>query len=86
MHVIMFFSPSFFSVSLVLVIFSQTLYLKLYIWLVAALKKYHEVNRTLPERIVIYRDGVGDGQLPAVAEHEIGQMLECFKTLGADYR
>ena len=55
------------------------------VWL-AALKKYHDVNKTLPDRIVIYRDGVGDGQLPAVAEHEIKQLLECFKQLGADYK
>lgn len=51
----------------------------------ASLRKYHEVNERLPERIIIYRDGVGDGQLPAVFEHEIPQLLECFKTLGADY-
>lgn len=30
---------------------------------VAALKKYHEVNQALPDRIVVYRDGVGDGQV-----------------------
>lgn len=29
----------------------------------AALKKYHEVNSALPDRIVVYRDGVGDGQV-----------------------
>ena len=28
----------------------------------AALKNYHEVNGRLPERIIVYRDGVGDGQ------------------------
>jgi len=30
---------------------------------VGALKKYHEVNAALPERVVVYRDGVGDGQV-----------------------
>ena len=29
----------------------------------AALRKYHEVNKMLPERIIVYRDGVGDGQV-----------------------
>ncbi len=29
----------------------------------SALKKYQEVNETLPERIIVYRDGVGDGQV-----------------------
>ena len=28
-----------------------------------ALRKYHEVNGALPDRIVVYRDGVGDGQV-----------------------
>lgn len=51
----------------------------------AALKKYHEINGALPTRIVIYRDGVGDGQLSAVFEHEIPQLIECFKTAGTDY-
>ncbi|KAK2155427.1 hypothetical protein NP493_2079g00007 [Ridgeia piscesae] len=51
----------------------------------ASLKKYNEINGCLPERIVIYRDGVGDGQLNAVIDHEIPQLKECFKALGADY-
>ena len=28
-----------------------------------ALRKYHEFNGSFPERIVVYRDGVGDGQV-----------------------
>ena len=52
----------------------------------ASLKKYNELNDCLPERIVIYRDGVGDGQLNAVIDHEIPQLLECFKALGANYQ
>lgn len=47
-----------------------------------ALRKYHEVNGALPERIVVFRDGVGDGQLQAVVEHEVHQMIECFKKAG----
>ena len=27
-----------------------------------ALKVYHSINKSLPERIIVYRDGVGDGQ------------------------
>ena len=30
---------------------------------VAALKKYKEVNGVMPDRIIVYRDGVGDGQV-----------------------
>jgi aubergine-like protein len=29
----------------------------------AALKNYHDINKCLPERILVYRDGVGDGQV-----------------------
>lgn len=44
-----------------------------------ALKVYHSINNSLPERIVVYRDGVGDGQLPAVVEHEVPQIMSAFK-------
>lgn len=50
-----------------------------------ALKKYHALNGALPERIIVYRDGVGDGQLAEVAELEIPQLLACFKKMGEDY-
>ncbi|XP_037339536.2 piwi-like protein 2 [Pungitius pungitius] len=48
--------------------------------LLAALQKYHEVNHNLPEKIVVYRDGVSDGQLNMVAQYEIPQLIKCFKT------
>ncbi|KAJ8023000.1 Piwi-like protein 2 [Holothuria leucospilota] len=44
----------------------------------ASLRKYHEVNHSLPEKIVIYRDGVGDGQLAMVATYEKEQLSQCF--------
>ena len=45
------------------------------------------MNGALPERIIVFRDGVGDGQLEAVVEHEIPQMIECFKKAGGtEYR
>ena len=28
-----------------------------------ALRKYHEINGALPDRIIVYRDAVGDGQV-----------------------
>ncbi|XP_019620701.1 PREDICTED: piwi-like protein 1 isoform X3 [Branchiostoma belcheri] len=52
----------------------------------AALKKFYELNSNLPDRVIFYRDGVGDGQLGAVVEHEIPQVLDTFKNLGADYK
>ncbi|XP_044740246.1 piwi-like protein Siwi [Chrysoperla carnea] len=36
-----------------------------------AVMKYNEINKKLPDRILIYRDGVGDGQIPFVYEHEL---------------
>ncbi|KFO38129.1 Piwi-like protein 2 [Fukomys damarensis] len=48
--------------------------------LVSALKKFYEVNHCLPEKIVVYRDGVSDGQLKTVAKYEIPQLQECFES------
>ncbi|XP_072043848.1 piwi-like protein 1 [Amphiura filiformis] len=53
--------------------------------LLAALKKFYEINGALPDKVIVYRDGVGDGQLPAVVEHELPQMLEMLKAIGPDY-
>ncbi|XP_008848625.1 piwi-like protein 2 [Nannospalax galili] len=47
--------------------------------LVGSLKKYYEVNHCLPEKIVVYRDGVSDGQLKTVASYEIPQLQKCFE-------
>lgn len=44
------------------------------------------MNGTLPSRIIVYRDGVGDGQLPAVVEHEVPQLLEATKGMGSNYK
>ena len=52
----------------------------------AALKKYHAVNGELPEKIIVYRDGVGDGQLPAVVEHELKQIAEAVKLVSTEHQ
>lgn len=52
----------------------------------AALRHYNEVNGDLPERILVYRDGVGDGQLAAVVEHEVPQLKSSFVEVGGDYK
>jgi aubergine-like protein len=42
-----------------------------------ALHKYKEYNGgALPQRIVIYRDGVGEGQIPYVYKHEVEILKE----------
>lgn len=48
--------------------------------LVAALQKYYEVNHNLPDKIVVYRDGVSEGQLQVVEQYEVPQILKCFET------
>uniref|UniRef100_A0AAQ4PZN2 Piwi-like protein 2 n=1 Tax=Gasterosteus aculeatus aculeatus TaxID=481459 RepID=A0AAQ4PZN2_GASAC len=48
--------------------------------LLAALHKYYELNHNLPEKIVVYRDGVSDGQLTILAQYEIPQLIKCFET------
>ncbi|KAI4589452.1 hypothetical protein MJG53_020476 [Ovis ammon polii x Ovis aries] len=47
--------------------------------LVGSLKKFYEVNHCLPDKIVVYRDGVSDGQLKTVASYEIPQLQKCFE-------
>ena len=39
-----------------------------------------KVNHNLPEKIVVYRDGVSDSQLNVVAAHEVPQLLKSFRT------
>lgn len=53
--------------------------------LISALKKYYDVNNKFPERIVMFRDGVGDGQLKYASEWEIPQLLSCFSVINATY-
>lgn len=48
----------------------------------AALKKYKEVNGFMPDKIIVFRDGVSDSQINSVAEHECEQLRSCFS---ADY-
>jgi len=50
-----------------------------------ALKKYQEINNYLPDKIFIYRDGVSDGQLSVVADHEVVQLKSVFEMF-PDYK
>ncbi|XP_023936797.2 piwi-like protein Ago3 [Bicyclus anynana] len=53
---------------------------------VEALKHYLRVNGVLPQRIIIYRDGVGDGQLKQLKEYEIRQMQIEISSFGESYK
>ncbi len=46
---------------------------------VSGLRKYHHHNGRFPEYVIVFRDGVGDGQLGTVAKHEVSQMKKCFE-------
>lgn len=51
----------------------------------AALKAYLKYNNSLPSRIIVYRDGVGDGMLQSVVDYEVPQIMQSIRTMGADY-
>jgi len=51
-----------------------------------ALAKYWKFNNCLPERVIVYRDGVGDGMLQAVMDHEIAQYYNAFKAVNENYK
>uniref|UniRef100_A0A8D0CPZ3 Piwi-like RNA-mediated gene silencing 1 n=1 Tax=Sander lucioperca TaxID=283035 RepID=A0A8D0CPZ3_SANLU len=42
-------------------------------------------NNCLPSRIIVYRDGVGDGQLHSVVSYEVSQIMDSIKSMGHDY-
>ena len=48
--------------------------------------KSRQVNHYLPNKIVIFRDGVGDGQLATVATYEQEQLSSCFEMFGETYK
>jgi len=50
--------------------------------IVTALRKYNDLNGCLPVRIIIYRDGVGDGQIPYVMEHEVKSIRDTLLRAG----
>lgn len=39
-----------------------------------------QVNHNLPDKIVVYRDGVSESQLNMVEQYEIPQLIKCFET------
>uniref|UniRef100_A0A8C9STC4 Piwi-like RNA-mediated gene silencing 1 n=1 Tax=Scleropages formosus TaxID=113540 RepID=A0A8C9STC4_SCLFO len=50
-----------------------------------ALNTWMKYNRCMPQRIVIYRDGVGEGMLHSVVDYEVAQIMECIRAVGEDY-
>uniref|UniRef100_UPI002DDDBD8F Piwi n=1 Tax=Ephydatia fluviatilis TaxID=31330 RepID=UPI002DDDBD8F len=64
---------------------SQELIHELKLCMQAALKKYNEMNQSLPERIIVFRDGVGEGREEYVSEFEVPQFNSCFSIFGENY-
>ena len=50
-----------------------------FVVLLASLRRYFELNATVPKYIVVYRDGVGDGQVLTVREYEVSQVKESIQ-------
>jgi len=50
------------------------------------LKGYFRANSELPDRVVVYRDGVGDGQLESVVKIEIPQIEAAFAQVNPSYK
>lgn len=44
-----------------------------------SVRRYQEIHKALPEKILIYRDGVGEGQLPYVHGHEVTRIEQELK-------
>jgi len=51
---------------------------QLKVCMTGALKKYREINGHDPDRIIVYRDGVGDGQIYDVKDHEVPQFKKAI--------
>ena len=49
-----------------------------------ALRKYHEVNQANPQKVIVFRDGVGDGQLDVVFHSEKEQIEQAFRNAGGE--
>lgn len=44
-----------------------------------------QINGVYPEQILIYRDGVGDGQLDAVEKFELPQIITACRRISPNY-
>ena len=54
--------------------------------MISSLRHFRQTNGVFPDRVMIYRDGVGDGQLDIVRDQEIKNVTAAFEQIGAGYR
>ena len=45
-----------------------------------------QVNHAMPGNIIVFRDGVGDGQMAVVRDHEVPQLMGTFQHFSAKYQ
>uniref|UniRef100_A0A8C5LYC6 Piwi-like protein 1 n=1 Tax=Leptobrachium leishanense TaxID=445787 RepID=A0A8C5LYC6_9ANUR len=57
----------------------------LLVCMLAALQAYRSYQQVLPKKILIYRDGVGDGQLKTIVNYEIKQFTDCIRSVEPNY-
>jgi aubergine-like protein len=50
-----------------------------------SLYKYKELHGALPDRVLVYRDGVGDGQMRQVQQNELPQLVAACNSVEAGY-
>ena len=53
---------------------------------VEALRKYWEVNNIWPDKVIVFRDGVGDSQLDISATYEASQLRDSFKNIKDSFK
>ncbi|KAJ7320095.1 hypothetical protein JRQ81_019606 [Phrynocephalus forsythii] len=51
-----------------------------------ALNQWQKYNGELPARIIVYRDGVGDGQLKMVVDYEVPQLLSILNECSGSFK
>ncbi|KAK7087801.1 piwi-like protein 1 [Littorina saxatilis] len=65
----------------------QELQTHLRIAMTSCLRAYHKSENALPQRVIVFRDGVGDGQLDMVNDMEVPEMVAAIKEAGGtDYK
>lgn len=52
----------------------------------SCLEKRREVEGVYPTNVIIFRDGVGDGQLKHCLDYEVEQFLNCIRSLNLDIK
>ncbi|XP_018396706.1 PREDICTED: piwi-like protein 1 [Cyphomyrmex costatus] len=58
----------------------------LQVCLTSAINAFYKYNGCNPERIIIYRDGVGDGDLDYIENYEVKQLLATFNRIAPNYK